>query len=366
MKKVCHFSSVHRTNDIRVFTKECTTLAEAGYQTVLIACNSKVDGGKVDVRNVPEEGGRLGRIILRAFKVYRMALAERADIYHFHDPELLPYGLLLKLKTRAKVIYDSHECYPEDLLNKEWLPKWLRHPLAQSFERFENFVVRRLDAVVAATPHIASHFEGIAKRVVTVNNFPRAEEFSGCDRAGGEKRDGVCYVGAISFIRGIIPLLDALDDVPREVKVYIAGSFASHDVELAATGHKNWSRVSFFGQVGRQTIREIYGNSFAGIVNFLPAPNHEYSQPNKLFEYMAAGIPVIASNFKLWQEMILPTNCGFVVNPNSPIEIAEAIKSLFSNSRLVFDMGENGKKAIESRFSWNHEIQGLLMLYGEI
>ena len=119
MKKVCHFSSVHRTNDIRVFTKECTTLAEAGYQTVLIACNSKVDGGKVDVRNVPEEGGRLGRIILRAFKVYRMALAERADIYHFHDPELLPYGLLLKLKTRAKVIYDSHECYPEDLLNKE-------------------------------------------------------------------------------------------------------------------------------------------------------------------------------------------------------------------------------------------------------
>lgn len=366
MKKVCHFSSVHRTNDIRVFTKECTTLAEAGYQTVLIACHSTVDGGKVVVRNVPEEGGRLSRILLRAHRVYRMAYEERADFYHFHDPELLPYGLLLKLRTRAKVIYDSHECYPEDLLNKEWLPKWLRYPLAKSFERFENFVARRLDVVVAATPHIARRFKGIAKRVVTVNNFPRAEEFSGCEYSEPAKRDGVCYVGAISFIRGIIPFLDALDDVPVEVKVYIAGSFASRDVELAAIGHRNWGRVTFYGQVDRLTILEIYGSSFAGIVNFLPAPNHEYSQPNKLFEYMAAGIPVVASNFQLWRNMILPTKCGFVIDPGSPKKIAEAINLLFNNPRLVADMAENCKEAISSRFSWNHETQELLKLYREI
>lgn len=366
MGKVCHFSSVHKTNDIRVFMKECTTLAAAGYQTVLIACHSGVDGGGVVVRNVPEEGGRLGRILLRAFRVYRMALAERADVYHFHDPELLPYGLLLKLRTRAKVVYDSHECYPEDLLNKEWLPKWLRHPLAKLFERFEDFVSRRLDAVVAATPHIARRFQGIAKHVATVNNYPRAEEFSGSDRTGGAKRDGICYVGAISFIRGVIPFLDALDAVPDEVKIYIAGTFANLDVELAATGHKNWGRVIFYGQVDRQTIREIYGKSFAGIVNFLPAPNHEYSQPNKLFEYMAAGIPVVASNFRLWQDMILPTNCGFVVDPASPKEIAEAINSLASNPRRVSDMAENGKKAIKSRFSWDYEAHELLKLYSEI
>lgn len=366
MNKVCHFSSVHRTNDIRVFTKECKTLADDGYQTVLIACHSTVAGGEVTVRNVADEGGRLSRIFLRAYRVYRMALGERADIYHFHDPELLPYGLLLKLRTRAKVIYDSHECYPEDLLNKEWLPKWLRYPIARTFEQFENVVTRRLDAVVAATPHIASRFQGIAKRVVTVNNFPRAEEFAGCDPIGDTKRDGVCYVGAISFIRGIMPFLDALDAVPLEVKVHIAGSFASREVEQAATGHRNWRRVTFYGQVGRQTILEIYGSSFAGIVNFLPAPNHEFSQPNKLFEYMAAGIPVIASNFQLWQDMVLPTNCGFAVDPSSPREIAEAINVLFKKPGLVGEMARSGKEAIRSKFSWDHEAQTLLGLYSQL
>jgi glycosyltransferase involved in cell wall biosynthesis len=366
MLKVCHFSSVHRTNDIRVFSKECRTLAEAGYRTTLIACAGNQSSSAIEIVEIPEGGGRVGRILLRAYRVFRLAMKQEADIYHFHDPELLPYGLLIKYLTNAKVIFDSHECYPEDLLNKEWLPAFARRPVATVYRVLEDFAAKRFDLVVAATPYIRKRFEGVAKRVVTVNNYPRIEEFSHLSREGGVARDGVCYVGAISLIRGVIPFLDSLDNVPSEVKVYVAGTFANEEVRQAATGHRNWPRVDYFGQVGRDKILEIYQQSFAGIVNFLPAPNHEYSQPNKLFEYMAAGIPVVGSDFSLWKEIIEPSGCGIAVNPASPEEIGKAINRLYADQGLVNAMADSGIKAIASCYSWEHEGCGLVEAYRRV
>lgn len=364
MKKVCHFSSVHKLSDIRVFTKECKSLAEAGYSTVLIACAADVQfSGGVTLRAISNDGGRIKRILFRAFEVYRMALKEKADVYHFHDPELLPYGVLLKLKTNAVVIYDSHECYPEDLLNKEWMPKLLRYPVAKIFKIFEDFSAQRLSGVVAATPHIEKRFQGISKNTVVVNNFPKLNEFAIGDGAHRMERDGVCYVGAISYIRGVIPFLDALDKVNPEVKVYLAGTFANADVESAVKNHRNWSRVRYYGQVGREKIIEIYSKSFAGIVNFLPAPNHEFSQPNKLFEYMAAGIPVISSNFDLWKEIVVDTGSGYMVDPGSSIEISQKINELWNDRGLVEKMAANGVSAIKSKFSWESQESKLLDFY---
>lgn len=338
-------------------------MADAGYRTTLIACAGNQTSTTTEVIEIPEDGGRVGRILLRAYRVFRLAMRQKADIYHFHDPELLPYGLLIKYLTSAKVIYDSHECYPEDLLNKEWLPALMRRPVATLYRILEDFAAKRLDLVIAATPYIRKRFDGVARQVVTVNNYPRIEEFSRLSRVDGVARDGICYVGAISIIRGIIPFLDSLDFVPADVKVYVAGTFANEEVRQAATEHRNWQRVRYFGQVGREHILEIYQKSFAGIVNFLPAPNHEYSQPNKLFEYMAAGIPVIGSNFSLWKEIIEPCGCGIAVNPGCPEEIGSAIKRLYADPHLVNAMANSGMKAIASRYSWESEGSILLEAY---
>lgn len=366
--KVCHFSSVHKDNDVRVYSKECLTLAAAGFDTTLIACDGQQASDQVKLIKIKEKGGRLQRIFLRAFRVYRAALSTKADIFHFHDPELLPYGLIIKLTTRAKTIYDSHECYPEDIRNKEWLPRVLRVPIAKAYQLLEDLAVRRLDLVVAATPYIHKRFDHVARRVVTVNNYPKLDEFSTDDDplSADPSRDGICYVGAISEIRGILPFLDSLSCTDPRVKVYIAGSFANDAIMKLSFAHPNWSRVHYYGQVSRLQIRNIYNRSFAGIVNFLRAPNHESSQPNKLFEYMAAGIPVIASDFPLWKEIIDPSSCGLTVDPDSPLAIANAINLLFKDRALAQAMGRSGSNAIATQYSWEKEGIKLINAYLEI
>lgn len=365
--KVCHFSSVHRDNDIRVYAKECLTLADAGYDTTLIACDGKQKSESVHLIKVKEEGGRFKRIFLRAYDVYKMARNVKADIYHFHDPELLPYGLIIKMTTRAKVIYDSHECYPEDLQNKEWLPKYLRMPVAKIYKFIEDVGARRFDMVVAATPYIYKRFEGVAKKIVTVNNYPRLQDFeTESDTNTSINRVGVCYVGAISEIRGILPFLDSLTNVEPAVKVYVAGTFATEHIKKLVFSHPNWIRVEFSGQVNRAEIQNIYQKSFAGIVNFLKAPNHEFSQPNKLFEYMAAGIPVIASDFQLWKDIIEPTACGITVRPDSATEITNAINKLYADKQLAESMGQAGREAVVDKYSWDREGVVLVDAYKEL
>ncbi|WP_459570286.1 glycosyltransferase family 4 protein [Cupriavidus sp. 8B] len=364
-KKVCHFSSVHRVNDVRVFHKECRTLASGGYDVSLVACPADVTAGSgVDVIQLQSGGGRLKRMLTGALKAFQAAKAQKADVYHFHDPELLPYGLLLKKLTGAKVIYDSHECYPDDILSKEWIPLPLRKIVSTSFRCLEDFVVKRLDLVVAATSHIEKRFKPVAKRTVTINNYPLVEEFIQAHSDSVEK-DGFCYVGAISQVRGILPLMDSLDFIDPSIKFYLAGTFAGTDIETAVKSHRNWSRVSFFGQVSRKEISDIYGRSFAGIVNFLPAPNHIFSQPNKLFEYMSAGIPVVCSNFELWRSVIESGECGICVDPSEPAAIAGAVNAIHGSPDLWERYSRNGRTLIEEKYSWNREGLKLLASYDE-
>lgn len=361
--KVCHLSSVHKVNDVRVFHKECATLADAGFDVTFVGVEAEVPERGVKTIKLPSEGDRLQRMVGRAWAAYRYALSVDADIYHFHDVELLPYGLMLKRRTRAAVIFDSHECFREDVMGKDWIPAPLRSVVGQAVGGLEDFVVRRLDQVVAATPHIAESFQGCARRVVTINNYPLEDEFVASAGAASGSRDAVCYVGAISFVRGIIPLLDALSFVDRCVRIDIAGPFAGKPVEEAARSHRNWHRVTYHGHVNRAQVAQIYARAFAGIVNFLPAPNHVFSQPNKLFEYMSAGVPVICSDFPLWQRVIKDGGCGIVIDPASPKAIADAIETLRSAPALGAKMADRGVELVRGKFNWSCEGRKLVETY---
>lgn len=364
--KVCHFTSVHKVNDIRVYLKECATLAEAGFDVTLVGVGADAPDRGVKIVKLGGDANRLKRMVTQSREAYKRALDTAADVYHFHDPELLPYGLMLKRRTGAKVIFDSHECFREDVVAKDWIPKPLRPVVGAVVGAVEDFVVSRIDRVVAATPHIAESFEGTARRVVTINNYPLDGEFSQEKVDEDRTRNAICYVGAISFVRGIIPFLDALSRVDEGVVVDVAGIFANAAVEDAARSHPNWSRVTFHGQVDRRKIAEIYGRAFAGVVTFLPVPNHVYSQPNKLFEYMSAGIPVIGSHFPLWRSIIEDGGCGIVVDPSDPREIGLAIETLRQDPAKGRAMAENGVRLIGDRYNWDREGQRLVEIYNEL
>ncbi len=220
--KVCHMTSAHAQEDIRIFKKECVSLAKAGYEVYQVSRGES--GIKEGVRLIgtgPEKPGRFYRLINLARTVYRAAKEVDADVYHFHDPELLPYGLKLK-RAGKKVIFDSHEDVSAQILDKQWIPRPFRKLVSAVYRRYETHVVKRLDAVVAATPHIAESFMGRCKKVVVVNNYPKLDDIRFHDTPFSEREPIVCYAGGINELRGEKIMVEALKDA--DAKLIIAGN----------------------------------------------------------------------------------------------------------------------------------------------
>ena len=360
--KVCHFTSAHKWNDVRIFLKECSSLARCGFDVTLIAPNcesQKVNG--INIIGIESTGeGRFFRMRKTSRKVFEKALSLNAEIYHFHDPELLPYGLKLK-RLDKKVIYDAHEDLPRQILGKFWINRFLRRPIAIAVQWYENYVTSKLDGIITATPLICNRFKQINPVCTDINNFPLKEELF-VEAKWPEKLNEVCYIGNISLIRGINQVMDAMEDV-ADAKINMAGSFSPSGLREEIIKKNSWDKVNEHGLVDRKKIAEIMARSKAGIVTFLPLPNHIDAQPNKMFEYMSAGIPVIASHFPLWKEIIEGNDCGICVDPENPVAIGNAIKTLTGNAEEAKRMGQNGHNAIINKYNWEVEEKKLIELY---
>lgn len=368
MNKICHMSSAHRGLDVRIFQKECVTLANAGYDTHLVitaTCSDVIKAAAKGVALHPlqECTSRFVRIFKQTWCCYRVARSVKAEIYHFHDPELIPYGILLKLAGRC-VIYDVHEDMPQDVLSKAWIPPWVRKLVAVMVAFVEYVGARWFFSVIAATPFIMRRFLQITPRVVGINNYPLPNElaFTGLHITRQHK---ICYVGGIARARGIEPLIRALPLVP-DVKLVLCGRFQESELETVARALPGWQQVDYRGEVDRDGVRQVLCKSMAGIVTFLPVPNHVNAQPNKMFEYMSAELPVIASDFPLWREIIEVTGAGICVDPQSPEAIAHAIRSLLNDPTTAERMGKAGRKAVLDKYNWPNERAKLLAFYSEL
>lgn len=364
VKKVCHFTTVHTPTDIRIFKKMCITLAQSGFDTHLLATadhDGVIEG--VNLHALKKSASRLERFTKGTRIALERALEINADLYHFHDPELLPFGLQLK-KQGKTVIYDAHENHSGSIQDRKYLQPWLRPILARHVKKLENKADQLLDAIVTATPAIARQFRN--PNTIAIQNFPLLNEFAQVAKAKTEdRRPQVAFVGGMSEIRGLTPVVQAIAQVPKG-KLILAGSFtpASYQQELASL--PGWKQTEHHGWLSREDVASLLGQSMAGIVTFLPAQNHNESQPNKIFEYMAAGIPVIGSNFPLWQEIIEKENIGICVDPNSPEQIAQAIQYVLDHPQKAAEMGARGRKAIEEKYSWEAESQKLISLYHKL
>jgi glycosyltransferase involved in cell wall biosynthesis len=360
---ICHLTSAHPRYDIRIFLKECRSLAKAGYKVSLVVADGKVDEYREEVLicDVGASHGRIDRMFNAAWRVFEKAVTLNADIYHLHDPELIPIGIKLK-KLGKKVIFDSHEDVPKQMLYKPYLNKPMLRIIAQGMEYYETWACRQFDAVVAATPFVRDKFLSINPHTIDINNYPVLDELaSSVDWT--DKRSHVCYIGVIAEIRGIREMVSAMSLVKEGIRLQLAGTFSEHQLRNEVMLHEGWSRVDELGFLNRYEIRKVLRNSVAGIVTFLSSLNHIDAQPNKMFEYMSAGIPVIASNFSLWKEIIEGNDCGLCVDPKNPKDIADAIDSLFNKPARAREMGQNGLLACRDRYNWAVEEQKLLKLY---
>ena len=369
MKKyinICHLTTAHTRNDVRIFHKECVSLAKvANFNVNLIVADGKKDEIKynVKIQSVIKLNGRLNRFFKTTKNVYKKAIEINADIYHLHDPELIFVGLKL-LNKGKKVVFDAHEDVPKQLLGKPYLNTVLLFFLSKTFSLFENYACKKYSYIITATPTIKEKFLKINKNTQDINNFPILKEFSK-DIKWGEKKDEVCYIGGISKIRGINEIVTAFDDV-SEIKLNLAGNFVEKNIENDVKEMKGWKQVNNFGYVDRDEINDILSISKAGLVTLYPIINYKESLPVKMFEYMAAGIPVIYSNFDLWKGIVEKENCGIAVDPLIPSEINNAIKYIILNPKEAELMGQNGKKAVFSKYNWNVEENKLINVYKEL
>jgi glycosyltransferase involved in cell wall biosynthesis len=363
---ICHLTSAHSRYDSRIFQKQCRSIAKSESIVTLILADGKgnevIDGVTiVDVGVLP---GRINRMFRTTKLIYEAALKTNADIYQFHDPELLYVGLKLK-KKKKRVIFDSHEDVIGSLLVKPYLKPPFNHIISTSYGFFEKFVCKKLDGIIGATPFIENIFSKISKNVININNYPILAETE-ANLSWDNKLKEVCYVGSISTNRGGHKIVKSMEYVTSEAMLNLVGDFAYPAIENEVRKLPSFDKVNEYGYVNRDQVQRVYSRSIAGIITSLPIPTYRESLPIKMFEYMAASIPFIASDFPYWRTLMKGYDCCIFVDPLNPKEIAAAIDFFVNNPHESQKMGERGRELVYEKYDWKYEAERLLNFYHSI
>ncbi len=360
------FSTVHRAADDRIFHKEARSLARAGYNVVVFAAaphDGVLDGVRIRALSLPSSRFR------RAFaspKLVGAILKEKAEVHHFHDPELLPAGLLLRLLGK-KAIYDAHEDLPKDVLSKPYLRRWLRPVLSGVIDPVERWSARRMSGVLAATDSIGKRF----RRATVIHNYPvlaqvvRSQTTPPCNTGPGPF---VVFFGTITRIAGAREMLAAVNAVSNRfpVRLKLLGVFEDRALRSEGLRSGLGGRVEYQGFVPMPEVYQHYRGALAALVLLHPVPKFLESMPIKMFESMACGVPIIASDFPLWRRIVHDQGCGLVVDPLNVPQVADAIIYLIEHPEEAKKMGRRGRELVEKKYNWESESKKLLLLYEEL
>lgn len=364
--KTAHLTSVHHARDTRILYKECSSLAEAGHEVYLVVYGDSFEYHGVKVVGLGEKPrNRFLRIARGAKQVVDKGLALDCQVYHLHDPELLPFIPRLK-RAGKKVIFDSHEDVPQQLLEKEWLPA--RRLVSRVYGRLEKHYMRKADAVIGVTPHLVERLAAINPRTVMVTNYPvltAVAEIPANAQAHTEA-PYLCFVGRISEDWNHLAIVKALQEV-KGVRYVLCGKPDSQAYVNRLKEQDGNGVLDYRGMIGHQEVQALYAGALAGASWLLPSPNVGGNLGtlgnNKLFEQMSAGIPVIISDLKLWTDIIHKYDCGFVVSSGDIPGFRDAVQHLRDNRGQARVMGKNGRRAVEEEYNWAKQSTVLTGLY---
>ena len=363
MPRVVHLTTVHEPFDNRVFHRECRSLAAAGYEMVLLAPGRAAVIEGIQVGGLPRFSNRFTRMSLGVSRALLKALETPADLYHFHDPELIPVGLLLRLLGK-RVVYDIHEDNRTALEEREYLPLRLRAPIAGILARLEEGASRHFHLVLAER-YYAERFP----RGESILNYPRLPaldegRLSARPRAAGCPR--LIYTGNVKGYRGAHCHTRLLQHLP-DAELFLVGRC---DPGLAADlkAGTDPARLHFEGvgvHVPHERIVSYYLRESwtAGLALFPPSRHTRRKELTKVFEYMAFGIPVLCADVPNLRRIVEGSGCGICVDPERDGEAAAAVRYLWENPEEARQMGERGRQAVRAEYNWETQARKLLRFY---
>lgn len=363
--RVAHVSSAHRWTDNRIHLREAASLSRAGYDVHLIAVEHDV---AIEATGVTDHQltalPRVRRLTLGSMRAIIRALQTRPRVVHMHDPELIWAVVPLRLMGKV-VIYDAHEDLPLQVMLKDYLPRSVRAMVA-IFARILLRVAAHSTHVVAATEAIARRFP--ADRVTVVRNLPvlRPEESSW--ETVSARPPNIAYNGALTTERGARVLVEALGhpDFPEGWGAILAGDVAPVSLLGDLQALPGWARVDYRGVVSPHAARDLLRECRLGVV--LSQKNQSYleSLPTKMFEFFAAGVPVIVSDFPLWQAIVADRKCGLLVDETSPGAVARAVATYASDAARLEADARNARSAAVDEYNWRSEEEALVALYDRL
>jgi glycosyltransferase involved in cell wall biosynthesis len=360
---VVMLTTVHIAKDVRIFHHEAKSLARAGFSVSVIGRHPQSeDADGIWIGALQQPTNRFRRLV-QGWTVLKRAFRLSVGVFIFHDPELFWVALVLRASGR-KVVYDSHENLPMQVSQKLWLPRVLRWILAPTCWILEGLCSRALSGVIVVNEAVAKRFP--KKRTIVVRNFPAR---TALDSFGQKvplrlRRRVVIYAGGLSQIRGIRELVEAFRGLElQDAELWLVGKFydSAFQNEILRSLPRN---VTWLGWKDYSDVLRLYELAKVAALLHHPAPNHRDAMPIKIFEYLGAGLPVIASDLPQLTSVL--NGCGVQVNPMDITQVRHVVRELLTDDSLLEQMSRIGRERVLASFSWENEGQRLVEFCSEI
>lgn len=368
--KIFMFSSVHVWSDTRIFFKEATTLANNSFLVDFHAVEGPTTYDNVNARLQVRTLSRGKRSVRpkRWYQLYKKALTSDARYYHFHDFELLFVATKIKKrKPNCFIIYDMHENFPAMIETKDWIPKLLRGPLSKVLARWEKKWMAKADAVIFAETSYKKHYEHVDVYKCDILNLPVWQEPLIMRKTASFT---FIYVGDLVRDRGVFEMLTLIRNLKTrghtDIHLKLIGPMQPRIKEEALDFILNnglADMVTMYGRIPYTEIWEHYASAHVGLCLLHPIPNYMHSLATKLFEYMAAGLPILATDIPDWKHLIEGTGTGFTTNVYDMQNVTDQAEKMMSDQLLRESFSENGRKAFELKYNWRTEEEKLVGLY---